>query len=221
VGAIFETPAFYEFLSGWTNLKILSEYTARTEDCRIQEVIERVGLTGHEHRKVKTYSHGMRARLALAQALLPDPQLLILDEPADGLDPEGIREIRHTIQRLNRELGLTILFSSHLLAEVEQLCTRIAVLNQGRLVFNGALGEAIHARRRVRLVVNDFERAAGGLKDRGLIDDFDVEGLIHPASSVENGLIVSELVRLGFEVREIYTEEDTLEDFYLKLMKQT
>ena len=139
VGAIFESPAFYDYLSGRRNLEILSSYTAPTSKRRIQEVIEWVGLSGREYSKVRTYSHGMRARLALAQALLPQPELLILDEPSDGLDPEGIHEMRLTIQRLHRELRLTILLSSHFLVEVEQLCTRIAVLNRGRMVFEGTL----------------------------------------------------------------------------------
>src|SRR5882724_1880906 len=139
VGAIFESPAFYDYLSGLKNLEILSSYTARTPRKRIEEVIEWVGLTGREDSKVRTYSHGMRARLALAQALLPKPQLLLLDEPSDGLDPEGIHDMRHTIQRLHRELGLTILLSSHFLNEVEQLCSRIAVLSRGCKVFEGSL----------------------------------------------------------------------------------
>jgi ABC-2 type transport system ATP-binding protein len=96
VGAIFEAPAFYDYMSGWRNLQILSHYTARTSNERIKEVIDWVGLTGREHSKVKTYSHGMRARLALAQALLPQPELLILDEPGSGLDPEGIAETNHS-----------------------------------------------------------------------------------------------------------------------------
>src|SRR5436853_4770892 len=128
VGAIFETPVFYDYLSGRRNLEILSHYSAPTPRARIQEVIEWVGLTGRELSPVRTYSHGMRTRLALAQALLPQPELLILDEPSDGLDPEGIHEIRQTILRLHREFKLTILLSSHMLNEVEQLCTRIAVL---------------------------------------------------------------------------------------------
>ena len=130
VGAIFEAPVFYDYLSGRRNLEILSHYTGPTSPARLREVIDWVGLTGRENSKVRTYSHGMRTRLALAQALLPNPNLLILDEPGDGLDPEGIHELRLTILRLNRELGLTILLSSHLLTEVEQLCTGIAVLNQ-------------------------------------------------------------------------------------------
>src|SRR6266481_4989509 len=153
VGAIFESPAFYDYLSGRRNLEILSSYTAPTPRERIQEVIEWVGLSGREISKVRTYSHGMRARLALAQALLPNPKLLILDEPSDGLDPEGIHEMRHTILRLHRELGLTILLSSHLLFEVEQLCTDIAVLSQGQLVFEGTLAEARRRDQWVRLKV--------------------------------------------------------------------
>ena len=100
VGAIFETPVFYDYLSGAHNLEILSTYTAPTSQARIREVIDWVGLTGREQSKVRTYSHGMRSRLALAQALLPNPELLILDEPSDGLDPEGIHEMRQTILRL-------------------------------------------------------------------------------------------------------------------------
>src|SRR6266481_1958349 len=115
VGAIFEAPVFYDYLSGWRNLEIFSHYTARTSKQRLQELIDWVGLTGRETSKVKTYSHGMRARLALAQALLPEPELLILDEPGDGLDPEGIHEMRLTIIRLQREMQLTILLSSHFL----------------------------------------------------------------------------------------------------------
>ena len=169
VGAIFETPAFYEYLSGRRNLEILSSYSAPTPPERIREVIEWVGLNGRDTSTVKTYSHGMRARLALAQALLPQPQLLILDEPGDGLDPEGIHEMRQTILRLHREFHLTILLSSHLLSEVEQLCTRIAVMNKGRKVFEGSLAEAKQGKSRVRLRVDNFKQArpsiAGGEVD--------------------------------------------------------
>src|SRR5262252_7486332 len=111
----------------------------------------------------------MRARLALAQALLPQPELVILDEPGDGLDPEGIHEMRQTILRLHRELGLTILLSSHLLNEVEQLCTRIAVLQAGKKVFEGTVGQAKGAQNRVSLKTPDFAAAEKLLKERGII----------------------------------------------------
>src|SRR5580698_6493336 len=169
VGAIFETPVFYDYLSGWRNLEILSTYTAPTSRARINEVVEWVGLTGREQSKVRTYSHGMRSRLALAQALLPKPELLILDEPSDGLDPEGIHEMRQTILRLQRELGLTILLSSHLLNEVEQLCTRIAILQRGEKVFEGSVAEVKSAQGRVALKTPDFAGATRLLLERGLI----------------------------------------------------
>src|SRR5579859_747097 len=111
----------------------------------------------------------MRARLAIAQALLPQPELVILDEPGSGLDPEGIAEMRETILRLHREMGLTILLSSHLLGEVEQLCSRIAVLNQGRRVFEGRISEAKAAPGHLMLRTPDFAQAAALLLERGII----------------------------------------------------
>jgi ABC-2 type transport system ATP-binding protein len=219
VGAIFETPQFYDFLSGWHNLEILSQYTAPTPPARIREVIEWVGLTGREKTLVKTYSHGMRARLALAQALLPGPEILILDEPSDGLDPEGIHEMRHTILRLHRELGLTILLSSHFLNEVEQLCSRIAVLHQGRKVFDGSLAEVKRAYDWVRLKTGDFKQAVQWLKQHGLITADRDDTLIALAEGTDTARIVACLVEQGFPVHEIAREEQTLENFYLTLVK--
>ena len=220
VGAIFETPVFYDYLSAWRNLEIFSHYTAPTPRARIGEVIEWVGLKGREQSAVKTFSHGMRARLALAQALLPQPQLLILDEPSDGLDPEGIHEMRQTIQRLHGELGLTILLSSHLLNEVEQLCTRIAVLNHGRKVFEGTLAETMRKKNRVRLVVRDFAAATIELRAAKLISEATDGKFISLADGVSTSQVVRQLVARGMDVFEIAPEAQTLEDFYLSLMKQ-
>jgi ABC-2 type transport system ATP-binding protein len=219
VGAIFESPVFYDYLSGYRNLEILSHYTAPTSRQRILEVVDWVGLGGREQSRVRTYSHGMRARLALAQALLPNPKLMILDEPSDGLDPEGIHEIRNTILRLHRELGMTILLSSHLLNEVEQLCTRIAVLQQGRKVFEGALAEARSRQNLVRLRAGDFAAAVRELRQAGLIVN-DLDGrLIALAPGVGTDQVVRNLVERGIAVFEIASEEMTLENFYLELMK--
>ena len=219
VGAIFETPAFYDYLSGWRNLEILSHYSAPTPAERIREVMEWVGLAGREQSKVKTYSHGMRARLALAQALLPQPELLILDEPGDGLDPEGIHEMRQTIRRLHGELGLTIFLSSHLLNEVEQLCTRIAVMNQGRKVFEGSLAEVKQPKNWVRLRVNDFHQAVKSLREENLIVDERDGQFVALASEAGTDVIVRRLVEQGMAVYEIARHEQTLEDFYLGLMR--
>ncbi len=220
VGAIFEAPVFYDYLSGRTNLEILSGYTAPTSPARIREVVAWVGLTGREDSKVRTYSHGMRARLALAQALLPGPDLLILDEPTNGLDPEGIHEMRETIRRLHAELGLTILLSSHLLSEVEQLCSRIAVMNQGRKVFDGTLAEARRARSWVRLRTSDLGAAVVELRAAKLVVADRDDGAIALAEGAATSDVVRRLVELGFPVHEIATEKPTLEDFYLSLMRQ-
>jgi ABC-2 type transport system ATP-binding protein len=221
VGAIFESPVFYDYLTGWRNLEILSHYTAPTSPARIKEIIERVGLTGREHSKVKTYSHGMRARLALAQALLPKPELLILDEPGDGLDPEGIHDMRQTILRLHKEMGLTILLSSHQLNEVEQLCTRIAIMNQGRKVFEGTLAETRQAQRWVRLRVGDFSRAAKVLLDAQLIDQTQDEKFVRLVNGAETNQLVARLVGCGEPVYEIAGKEHTLEDFYLAMSRSS
>ena len=219
VGAIFETPAFYDYLSGWRNLEILSHYTAPTSADRIRQVVDWVGLTGRERSKVKTYSHGMRARLALAQALLPQPELLILDEPGSGLDPEGIAEMRQTIVRLHRELNLTILLSSHLLTEVEQLCTRIAVLNQGRKVFEGQVTEVKAARQRVALKTPDFAAATALLRERGLIGVSHDGQFIVLRDGISTADVARVLVGAGMAVEGIWQHEQTLEDFYLDLVK--
>jgi ABC-2 type transport system ATP-binding protein len=218
VGAIFEAPAFYDYLSGWRNLEILAGYTAAVSPNRIAEVVEWVGLTGRERSIVKTYSHGMRARLALAQAMLPNPKLLILDEPGDGLDPEGIHEMRQTVVRLNRELGLTILFSSHLLSEVEQICTDIAVLNSGRKVFDGPVADTKSKRRLVRLRVGDFDAAVKTLASHGLIWGAVSKDCIELSEGIETPELVKRLVELGMPVFEVTPVKQTLEEFYLELM---
>jgi ABC-2 type transport system ATP-binding protein len=220
VGAIFESPAFYDYLSGWRNLEILSSYTSSPSARRINEVVAWVGLAGREHGKVRTYSHGMRARLALAQALLPNPELLILDEPSDGLDPEGIHEMRQTIIRLHRELNLTILLSSHLLNEVEQLCTRIVVLKSGRKVFEGSLQDTRRAESWVRIQVNDAKAVGDGLVAAGLIKGQREGGMICLATGASNEKVSRWIIEHGFELREITIVEDTLENFYLRTMRE-
>lgn len=219
VGAIFEAPAFYDYLSGWRNLEILSHYTAPTSEARIREVVDWVGLTGREREVVRKYSHGMRARLALAQALLPQPELLILDEPGSGLDPEGIAEMRETIVRLHRELGLTILLSSHLLSEVEQLCSRIAVLNQGRKVFEGLVAEVKARRGRVILKTPDFAAATTLLRERGIITGTVDGRYINLGDGRTTAEVVTAVVSAGLSVEGIWQQEQTLEDFYLSIVK--
>ncbi len=137
VGAIFETPSFYSYLSGRRNLEIFCSYSREVSAREMTEAIDLVGLGKRIDDPVRVYSHGMRQRLALAQALLPRPKILILDEPSEGLDPEGIYEMRELIRNLHQRYQLTILICSHLLAEVEQICREVAVMRQGKLLFHG------------------------------------------------------------------------------------
>jgi ABC-2 type transport system ATP-binding protein len=217
VGAIFEAPAFFDYLSGARNLRILSEYTAAWDPERAEKVVRLVGLHGRIHDRVKTYSHGMRQRLALAQSLLPDPDLLILDEPTDGLDPEGIHEIRNLVLRLNRDWGLTILFSSHQLAEVQQVCTRLAVLREGRLVFHGDWRGAASGARRARVETDRPDEARAALVATGLVESFDREGRALLAPAAETHALAAWLVRNGYRVSALALVEPALEDFYLDL----
>ena len=142
IGAMVEAPAAYPHLSGRSNLMLFDAAgpggSRRTRKVRVGEALERVGLGGIDRRPVKAYSLGMRQRLGLAAALLRSPRLLILDEPTNGLDPRGIREIRDLMTELN-EAGTTVFLSSHLLAEVEQFCTRVGVMDRGRLVLQDSL----------------------------------------------------------------------------------
>ncbi|QSF97805.1 ABC transporter ATP-binding protein [Bacillus paralicheniformis] len=133
IGAIVENPELYKFLTGYQNLQQYARMTKGVTKQKIDEIVELVGLKNRINDKVKTYSLGMRQRLGLAQSLLHDPKLLILDEPTNGLDPAGIREIRDHLRKLTRERGMAVIVSSHLLSEMELMCDRIAIIQNGKL----------------------------------------------------------------------------------------
>ncbi len=138
VGAMIEMPAFYPYLSGRDNLYILGSLRQKISRARLNEVLDLVGMDIHQHKRFSTYSLGMKQRLAIGLTLLHNPQLLILDEPTNGLDPHGTVEIRRLILKLAKQ-GHTIILCSHLLHEVEQICNRLAILNHGKLVTEGAI----------------------------------------------------------------------------------
>ena len=217
VGAIFESPVFFDYLSGWRNLKILCDYSGPVEQARLDEVIELVGLTDRIGDKVGKYSHGMRQRLALAQALLPGPTVLILDEPADGLDPEGIAEMRGMIARLNQEWALTILFSSHQLNEVEAVCSHVAVMRQGKLVFNGKWPPEGESGTWISIATDRDEEARSGLLSAGLAAEATADGRIRLSDEARPAEITKWLVENGFAVSEVGPVKRTLEEFYMEL----
>lgn len=145
VGAIIERPDLYGYLSAWDNMKIFARLSSgKIPDTRITEVLEVVGLLGREKDKVKTYSQGMKQRLGIAVALVHDPELLVLDEPTNGLDPQGIAEMRELIRMLGSQMGKTVLISSHLLHEIEQVATDMLVIHRGKKVVEGKVQELLN-----------------------------------------------------------------------------
>lgn len=222
VGAIFETPAFWEYLSGWENLRILASMSGVSSEAPLREALEIVGLGNAIKKRVAEYSHGMRQRLALAQALTPRPDLLLLDEPTDGLDPVGIVETRDLLTRLNRELGLTIVLSSHLLGEIEHLCDRVAIIRQGRLVFEGRWREAPGQNQRLSLRIDkpgmdrsEFLRHLGArIMSLGPEPDalqVELPEHLSPADLNET------LVKAGFRVHQLSPVQIGLEELYREL----
>jgi len=215
VGAIFEAPSFYEYMSGWQNLKSLCALSGWWEEKEVWRVLELVNLNTRIHGKVRTYSHGMRQRLALAQALLPMPKILLLDEPTDGLDPEGIHEFRSTILKLRAEQGLTIMLNSHLLTEVEQMCDRCIVLREGVKVYEGPIEATRKGLPRFTLETPDLEQARAVASRFGFhfIDDRTVE----TAADVTGSSVLALLVKAGVAVDSWTPHRRTLEDWYLEL----
>jgi ABC-2 type transport system ATP-binding protein len=215
IGAIFEAPAFYEYMTGWDNLRTLCALSGWWDEKEVRRVLERVNLTDRVHGKVGTYSHGMRQRLALAQALLPEPKCLLLDEPTDGLDPEGIHEFRATVLRLRAEHGLTILLNSHLLSEVEQLCDRCVILREGKKVYEGPVRSSAREHPRYRLDTADAELAKKVAAAAG------VSFMDGRTLEIANGLggpeLLARLVQAGVRVEAWTPQHKTLEDWYLEL----
>jgi ABC-2 type transport system ATP-binding protein len=160
VGAIVETPAFYPYMSGSDNLRIFARIDGGDTESHIPSLLEQVGLKGRGKDKVGTYSQGMRQRLGLAAALLGDPELLVLDEPTNGLDPAGMQEMRTLIRRLSEDLGKTIFLSSHLLHEVEQVCDRVLILNKGKVIAQGEVKDLLHQAHALELRIGEAEKAA-------------------------------------------------------------
>lgn len=214
IGSLIEGPSAYGHLSGRANLALLDAAGAaggrRTRKQRIGEALERVGLAGIDGRAVKKYSLGMRQRLGLAAALLRAPRLLVLDEPANGLDPRGIREMRDLLTGLN-EAGTTIFLSSHQLSEVEQLCTRVGIINHGRLVRQEDLAALRAPTGRVIIRTPDADNAAALLD--GAVAHRDGDRLVVVAADPSE--LNSRLVAAGLRVTEIGPERRSLEELVL------
>jgi ABC-2 type transport system ATP-binding protein len=219
VGALVEGPGFLPHLSGLENLHAYWTATGRPEaDAHFEEALEIAGLGNSVHRKTKKYSHGMRQRLAIAQAMLGLPELLVLDEPTDGLDPPQIAEMRRVLKRYATD-GRAVLVSSHLLAEVEQTCTHAVVVNKGRIVASGPVEDIVGESPSVQIEVSDVpaaERVLTGLGVRSVVPD-GPSGLIVDMNGTPRSEVVASLVRAGVDVDRVVPRR-RLEDAFLALV---
>jgi ABC-type multidrug transport system ATPase subunit len=219
VGAIIETPAFYENFSGRRNLQLLASLSGGVQRKRVEAVLEIVELRDRARDPVKVYSYGMRQRLGIAQALLPTPEIIILDEPTNGLDPQGIHETRKLIRRLRDELKLTIFLSSHLLTEIEQLCNRVGIIHEGRLLYEGGPEALVAPTCSYKVRVDHLSSAFELLNKEPRVtvsrngDSFlRIEADAESISAV-NALLVSK----GIKVYELSPAQETLEEAFLRL----
>ena len=223
VGALVEGPAFYPYISGRDNLMrfdAADRYAdPKTRSQRVDAALAKVGLTQAAGKKVHAYSLGMKQRLGIANALLQPRDLLVLDEPTNGLDPQGTREVRNLIRSLALE-GITIFISSHLLVEIEQMCTHLAVMSQGKIVAQGSVEELSASQTlQLKLVTVDTDRALQGLESVGIkaIADGETLSAMVPAGQIEPERIVQVLVELGVRVKAFDLAAPTLEDRFVLL----
>ncbi len=218
VGSIIEYPIFFEHLTAMENLRIHCEYLGFYDKRAILQALEMVQLTGIEEKKVKDFSLGMKQRLGIARAAITKPELIVLDEPTNGLDPIGIKDMRDLIRTLNKEYGITFLLSSHILAEIEQVADRIGVVRGGRLVDEVTLSDIRQQRTDyIELATSDAQRAIFllehelGLSNLKIVQDTKIR--IYGAA-VSIGQISKLLVSHDIEIEEIQKHSNTLEDYF-------
>jgi ABC-2 type transport system ATP-binding protein len=213
VGCIVETPDLYRFMSGRENLEHFARMLGASNE-EIERVAERVGMAHRLDQRVGTYSLGMRQRLGIAQALLGHPRVLILDEPANGLDPAGIREMRELIRGLAAD-GMSVFVSSHLLAEIELMCDRVAIIHHGRILRAGTVRQLISSHRSMEFHVDDVDRAGGIFTQRGVEFEKNHDRLFASIEESEAAPLIAELVHSGIAVFAARPHVQTLEEMFL------
>lgn len=220
-GSLIETPSLYGHLSGWENMELCRRLTGASSD-RINAVLSTVGMLDHAHTKTRKYSLGMKQRLGLALALIHSPDLLILDEPTNGLDPNGIIEMRKLIISLNREYGKTIFLSSHMLSEIEHIATHAGVIHQGELRFQGTIQELRQqSLAQLRIETNNPQKAAGLLKEKaieiGVVNGQYVEIPVTDQRKIAE--LNSYLITNGLDIYGLSINQQDLEKTFLNLTK--
>jgi ABC-2 type transport system ATP-binding protein len=217
LGCIVENPELYPYLSGYNNLLHFARMLDGIGEERIKEVTELVGLTERIYDKVKTYSLGMRQRLGIAQALLGRPKVLILDEPTNGLDPAGIREMRQFIRFLAEKEGLSVLVSSHLLSEIQLLCDRVAIISKGTIIRTDTVHQLLSNRERVSWHVHPLEQGKEILSSLTKIELTDEGRILTEFNEQMIPLWNKQLVEAGVAVMEMNRKMPVLEDLFLEL----
>ncbi|HEY3055756.1 MAG TPA: ABC transporter ATP-binding protein [Thermoanaerobaculia bacterium] len=215
VGCIVENPDLYRFMTGRENLEHFARML-RVQNGDIERVASLVAMSHRLDQRVGTYSLGMRQRLGIAQAMLGKPRLLVLDEPANGLDPAGIREIRELLRRLAAEQNMAVFISSHLLAEIELICDRVAIIHKGRLLRTGGVRELISSQRVMELRVGDVARAIAIVQQQGLIATADGDRISLAIDEKEAPPIIAALTQNGIDVFHARQRMQTLEDLFLE-----
>ncbi|WP_102275849.1 ABC transporter ATP-binding protein [Cytobacillus massiliigabonensis] len=223
VGGIVENPEMYKFMSGYQNLIHFARMSQGITKEKIAETVEFVGLTDRIHDKVKTYSLGMRQRLGLAQCLLHDPKILILDEPTNGLDPAGIREIRDHVRKLAREKDMAVIVSSHLLSEMEMMCDRIGIIQQGKLIDVQLMTDFVQGTEKMyEIEVEGIENASRIVKE--MYPDLRVQltenGVALPLKKEKVPEVIKSLVNQDIQIYGVKEVTKTLEDRFLEVTSQ-
>lgn len=219
VGALVEGAAFYNFLTGRRNLEVLARTANHYDPRRIDALLEQVGLAQRAHQRVKGYSTGMKQRLGLAAALLSDPDLLILDEPTNGLDPGGMHEIREFIRRQADDHGKTVFLSSHLLGEVEHVCDRVAIINLGEIVREGAVADLLEGKSHLRVEASPLDRAAEVLREHWPVEK-NTLWLTVSAAREDTPHVVRRLVEHDVDVFQVTSQRQTLEEYFLDVVRE-
>jgi len=220
VGALVESPGLYKHLTARQNMWVLSKMTGGISREAIDKALEQVGLTDRADDKVKAFSHGMKQRLGIAQAIAGGPELVILDEPTNGLDPQGMKEVRELIRSLAMDHGMTIFLSSHLLHEVEQVCTKVAVIYKGKKVASGTVSELLSNGGRHKITVSRPAEAAALVENMEFASVREVgpDWMIVDAEDGQAAEINRQLVTAGFDVSAIIPVNTSLEEFYFSLL---
>jgi ABC-type multidrug transport system ATPase subunit len=223
VGAIVEAPVFFNYFTAFENLKYITRCTSMVSNNKIHEMLERVGLSHAANKKVGAFSYGMKQRLGIAQALLPQSRLIFLDEPTNGLDPHGIMGVRRLMRTLRDDLGITIFISSHLLSEVEQTCDYVTIIDEGKKICEESVALLVNQNKHIEIKTSDKEKfkdfaTSSGIKINKFDDSNGAAGLfIIDGEEKDIPGLAEKMVKAGISINKISKHENSLEEIFVSL----